>query len=317
MSNSLSGNNSSTVVQELYRLYLEEKKSPGGEYSSHWKERIADVDIEYSSNGIVMNGRGFGEFNGIHKERSLYYRLKNIPNKLFIRRMLKKSNPDHIAKSKKIISSMEKVYTYDDARMVLTVGVLSQFIEELNSATVVIIGDGYGELGCLLKAIFPRVRIIQINLGEVLIFDAHYTGKAYPDYEHKLVNKNSPELCKDFNYVEAGNAADLNIQADVFINTVSMAEMTLNTVHDYFKIFRSQKSDSYFYCCNRLSKQHPDGYVCNFADYGWLESDHVLLDELCPWHQKAPRNRPPFYYRFDGPIQHKLILIEPSIAEQT
>ena len=98
--------------------------------------------------------------------------------------------------------------------------------------------------------IFPRVRKIQTNLGEVLIFYAYYTSKTYPDCEHKLVNKKSPESCKDFNDVEVGNAADLDIQADVLVDTNSMGEMILYTVNDYLEIISSKRSDTYFYYCN-------------------------------------------------------------------
>jgi len=313
MTTDVSSNNSLSVVRKLSELYSDKKKEYGSEYSSHWKERVADIEIANLNGAISISGRGFGEFTGIEKARSLYYRLKSIPTKLFILRMLRNCDSNHIKKSKEIISQMGKAYTYDDARMVLTINTVSKFIDNFDGATVAIIGDGYGGLGCLLKSIFPHVRIIQINLGEVLTFDAHYTGKVYPEFEHKLITKDSLELCKDFNYLEASKIRELDIQADVFFNIVSMGEMTLDTVENYFKILRQQRSNVYFYCCNRLSKRHPDGYVINFADYGWLKSDHVLLDELCPWHQRAPRNRPPFYYRFDGPIQHKLISIDTTI----
>ena len=87
-----------------------------------------------------------------------------------------------------------------------------------------------------------------------------------------------------------------------------MQEMNLKIVNDYLlSIRQSKKSSLFFYCCNRVKKTLPDGEVVNFSEYGWLEKDEVLFDELCPWHKKYYKARPPFYFSYDGPIKHKLV----------
>ena len=72
-------------------------------------------------------------------------------------------------------------------------------------------------------------------------------------------------------------------------------------------MIRKQNKETFFYCCNRISKKLPDGSIINFKDYNWSKKDLILFNELCPWHQKFPISRPPFVSKFDGPIKHRLI----------
>jgi hypothetical protein len=87
-----------------------------------------------------------------------------------------------------------------------------------------------------------------------------------------------------------------------------MQEMTIESVSDYFTCMRSaaQGMGPYFYCCNRVEKLLPDGALIRFDEYPWSKADEVLVDELCPWHQRYYALRPPFYRPFDGPVQHRL-----------
>ena len=114
----------------------------------------------------------------------------------------------------------------------------------------------------------------------------------------------------DFIYVEAEIVFQTLISADVFINIASMQEMDPHIIQKYFQMIRHQPQETYFYCCNRVQKTLPDGTITRFFEYGWEPEDAILVDELCPWHQEAPMNRPPFKYRFDGPTHHRLIKLK-------
>lgn len=99
------------------------------------------------------------------------------------------------------------------------------------------------------------------------------------------------------------------VSLDLVINIASMQEMDPPVIAEYFDDFRavSVKRPLYFYCCNREGKKLPDGTTVRFVDYPWSISDHILVDELCPWHQKYYTVVPPFYRPFDGPIRHRLV----------
>jgi hypothetical protein len=194
--------------------------------------------------------------------------------------------------------------------MVLTVDLLKKHTDGFDGKRVVIIGDGYGSLGCLFKLCYPSAIITYINLGRTLTFDAHYSGCVFPNSNHKLITSTSDLGSDDFNYVEAERAREFEIEGDLFVNIASMQEMTPDAISFYFKMFRGQKKSTLFYCCNRLEKILPDGAITKFFEYNWAETDEIIVDELCPWHQRAPKSKFPFVYRFDGPIQHRLVRIK-------
>lgn len=99
-----------------------------------------------------------------------------------------------------------------------------------------------------------------------------------------------------------------NLPISLFINVASMQEMNPEIINNYFKYMRTSKnSPCYFYCCNRLEKELPDGTLSEFMNYPWENSDDILIDELCPWYQKYPNWRPPFWRPFDGPHMHRLV----------
>ena len=68
-----------------------------------------------------------------------------------------------------------------------------------------------------------------------------------------------------------------------------------------------KNGDLFFYCCSRIEKVMPDGTITRFRDYPWKESDEIIVDGLCPWHQYYYTPTPPFYHRYAGPVQHRLV----------
>ena len=197
--------------------------------------------------------------------------------------------------------------SYDLARQALILNRLKNELNEIQDKKFCIIGDGYGTLGCLIKKHFPNAQIFSVNLGKILFFDVFYSQKLFADFKHSLIQNKSDIFVKDFNYIEAEKYNKLRFKADIFINVCSMGEMNPKDIDSYFSSMRNQKYKTYFYCCNRVSKQLPDGQIIKFENYPWDKNDKIIFDELCPWHQKYPINRPPFLLSFDGPIKHRLV----------
>ncbi|MAH85431.1 MAG: hypothetical protein CMF65_12770 [Magnetovibrio sp.] len=90
------------------------------------------------------------------------------------------------------------------------------------------------------------------------------------------------------------------------INIASMQEMKIETINQYFDTLRSFDKDTIFYCCNREKKVLPSGEVISFENYPWNNGDHVVFDELCPWHQYYYSSVPPFYHPYEGVVRHRL-----------
>ena len=276
--------------------------------SSHWRRFGESQKMIKCSSGYKLKGEGFGNFI----DNKWYKKLFSLPTFLFIKIMLRHSNKETIKAAKKISQLMDATFSYDVARIVLTVDILVKNIGDLSGKKIAIIGDGYGSLGSVLKLIYPSCQILYINLGRTLAFDAYYTGLCFPSLTHQLLTEVNFDKLSDFYYLPAEKLSSVNINADLFISIASMQEMDLQTINQYFDLIYSQNEDTLFYCCNRIEKMLPDGSTTRFDDYGWRLKDDVLVNELCPWYQTFPQNRPPFIARFDGPIVHRLIKVNKS-----
>ena len=278
------------------------------ETSSHWKKFGKFSKIKKINGDYVLRGYGFG-----NNEKSknilikIIYFFTNIPLKIYFLKRLKNCRHNIINNMHFVIKKTSRLFDFDCGRNILTVNLLMEKIPVMEGKTFCIIGDGFGNLGCLLKKTFPKSKIVYINLGRTLLFDLYYSKKVFPNMHHTLIRSNNDSYSKDFNYVEAEMHKKIDIKSDIFINIHSMMEMRYEDINSYFLMMRKQKKDTWFYCCNRISKELPDGEIINFFEYPWSVDDKVIIDGLCPWAQGFPRNIPPFFQKFDGPIYHRLI----------
>ena len=116
--------------------------------------------------------------------------------------------------------------------------------------------------------------------------------------------------------IEAENYSLIqSINIDIFINVASMQEMDIKTINNYFMFMRNNPKESFFYCCNRVSKTLADKSVIKFNDYPWSTNDLVFLNEKCDWYTKFPTLFPPFWKSFGGEIKHKLVKFKKKIYE--
>ena len=111
---------------------------------------------------------------------------------------------------------------------------------------------------------------------------------------------------KNIYLIEAKNHKFLaSIPFGLVINIASMQEMEKSVIGQYFEYIQI-KRNVYFYCCNREEKSLPDGTIIRFKEYPWKLNDEIILDELCPWHQKYYEFPWPVYKNYDGPHIHQL-----------
>jgi len=202
-----------------------------------------------------------------------------------------------------------QLISFDHVKQALSVNTILQCVPEFNC--VCIIGDGYGFMGNILKAIKRDAQIISINLGRTLVFDVFYTRLAHANSKVRLV-QTGQDYDNDlgFCFLEAEGYDLLSqLSIDLFINIASMQEMDNKVIEKYFQFIRESKaSKKYLYCCNRVEKKLPDGTITRIDCYPWDNSIFVI-DEPCPWYQKYPKPTPPFWRPFDGPIKHILALV--------
>ena len=298
------------LASYLIEKYFKESAFVSNATSSHWEKysKYQKIDHEISHTKveeIELSGFGFGDF----KNQGILNFFLNLPTQIYLKtKIFPKCDVDTLKLAKKNAKKSKQLFSHDLARQVLTLDFLKNFIPSLNDKKIVIIGDGYGRLGTLIKAKFPKSKIIYVNLGRTLLFDLVYSKKTFPDSIVHLVD-NEPNLSADFNFIEAERVGEIEIMGDLFINIASMQEMNYSQIEEYFKIIQNQSPGTMFYCCNRESKKLPDGSVIEFKNYPWGDLK-VLFKEYCPWHQEFPMNRPPFKGKVDGPILHSMSQVE-------
>jgi hypothetical protein len=305
-------------IEYLVHTYFNTNTAFSKATSSHWQKygRLQKItfktpqekklnaskkeEISQTFSRLKLSGGGFGDF----KKLTLVNLLLNIPIFIYlICNSWLKLKPKTFFTTLFYTIKSGQIFSNDVTRCAFTVDYLEKNIGDLNSKAITIIGDGYGRLGCLIKLLFPKSRIIYINLGRTLLFDYYYSFKVFPKLQHKLV-KNLNNFTVDFNYIEAEFYKEFEIKSDIFVNIASMQEMNLEQINDYFILIK-ENPNQLFYCCNRLSKKLPDNSVINFLEYPW-QGFEIIKDELCPWYQKFPSLKPPFVRKYDGPIQHRI-----------
>lgn len=218
-------------------------------------------------------------------------------------------------------------------RQALTISFLDQKVgESLNcKSTLCVIGDGFASMTALLLASKSAGCIVLINLTKTLLVDLWYLklwmgADKFESTVDLIANDEDVDLVleKRSRLVSEGTQQIIAIQAsdhqlmkrlpiDLVINIASMQEMNPQTIGSYFDHMRNIAANKklFFYCCNREEKILPDGTVTRIKDYPWILSDDILVEGLCPWHQKYYSTRPPFYRPYDGPIIHKLVALSP------
>jgi len=284
--------------------------------SSYWVEYLRGFKME---NG-KFSAKGLPEGEGVNKKTIIHGLIHYLLQTPF------RFQGKQFKEFQKILRTAKKVHELRNNKMGL--GTLRQvvalaFLEDqikISQVTepIIIIGDGFGLMSSLILSHFPQSigKVVLVNLTQNLLIDATFIRKSVSEVNVALV-KNEIEYEKA---LKSNGVRCILIQADnlklianenigLAINICSMQEMNPNIIVEYFNSIRESKnSKTYFYCANRVEKVLPDGTTVNFFEYPWHSKDKVFVDELCPWHQKYYSNRPPFYFPYDGPIQHRLVL---------
>ena len=288
--------------------------------SSHWVEHLEGFEYQnghFTGKGLP-DGRGGDDQSVFHE---VIHRLFLVPFRLQGRRLAKYKDIVKIAEY--CHKNRETSMRLGTLRQVMTLAFLEEKIDVSRiTAPMVVIGDGFGIMASILLLrtasldIYKSSKVVVVNIVKNLLVDAVYIKKSVPDVEFALVENDEEygDALQNDNIncilIKADDAEVISNQSiGILINICSMQEMNPDIIGLYFDYIRNSSSpDTYFYCANRVHKVLPDGTIVDFVDYPWHPKDQILIDELCPWHQiyYSPR-RFPFFFRYNGPIQHRLI----------
>jgi len=315
----------SNDLRWLFDRYYGTERSSGPETSSHWTACSKQVEVRLDANGcpVPVRGHGFGE---LRFPRPWQAALDWVTIGAYLARLPDRARMIPLLRpGPRLARRMGLAFTYDAFRQVCTLALIAGHLSETQhrgGLRVLLIGDGYGFLGALVKEVYPQAAVVFVDLGQVLLFQAHYVQRAHPGCRHRVAGagRAEPLADSDFVYCPADRLEALpRLSCDVAVNIASMQEMTTEAVTSYLRFLREHlATEGLFYCCNRERKRLTGGEVQEFARYPWSERDVRLVDGACPWHRyylgfrrasNGPRIfgwRVPFVNCFDGPHRHRL-----------
>ena len=286
--------------------------------SSHWKKYNKNFDYD----GKIFSGlEGFG---GNTRYSLLRQCLSNLFQKKFYNSSKNLKNfKSYLDKARAIAKNQNRIFDLDFLRQAITLSFLDKKIGKCSSTLV--IGDGFASMTSLLIDSNFSSKVVLVNLNKQLMVDLYFIKKymgvsKFNSTVALITDKDDAKsvLSKINSFsiivIQAKNHELIQyFNIDLVLNIVSMGEMNLSFISEYFydirKLYNNTKN-LYFYCCNRLEKQFPDGTITKFSEYPWKKGAKILVDELCPWHQEYYSFKPPFYKKYDGPILHQLRIMQ-------
>lgn len=314
-----------SVAARLFARYYRNGEALVEGASSHWRSFSRQFEVMVGEGGEIQKlvGYGFGESHRFSIGSRTFAAIGNWLHLLVLDAPGLRAK---VPQAKRVVHQMGLHFSQDAFRQMCADWFLGGAIENGAAGgggvrTILVIGDGHGILSALLHNRFPSARILLVDLGATLLFQAAHLAKAFPSATHVLTDEDFAATSDaTFSYCPADRIESLPKGViDLAINVASMQEMTPAAVADYFKLLRERRTKM-FYCCNRLEKRLPGGEVLRFMDYPWSPDDMHLIDGPCPWlqwifgrsratHVRVSGVPIPLVHRYDGVIWHRLTRI--------
>jgi SAM-dependent methyltransferase len=284
--------------------------------SSHWRAYGKLFEAGEDAGRLHVKGEGFGNMAFDGRLHAWFDAATRLVHEIRLTDLSDLTTCWHQVRSLAIQAGVDP--TFDVFRQACTAAFLSPKIGDKSPTRVLLIGDGYGLLGALLKRRYPAAQIVYVDLGRTLLFQVHHVGRACSEASQALLAPATSWPSTDFVYCPSEHKTLLEAaRFDLAVNVASMQEMAPEVVAEYFALLRRVlQPDNLFYCCNRERKVMPGGEVSEFNAYPWEAQDRIWCDEPCPWHQfyLSPRALDrsgalplPFVQRYDGAHKHRLV----------
>jgi len=280
--------------------------------SSHWKKYGPSVNVKLTEKGFSGKADGFEDLRNESRflqlvrwvERLTYWPVvRKIPEfkKVWVR-------------AREVLKSLNYPPNFYTFRSSVAATVLWSHLNKsgIVPETILIIGDGNGFLGALLKNLYPASTLFLVDFPKMLMFQA--------DVHSRLARARGGRFIENVHFLPPGRIEDISEKIDLVVNVASMQEMTPKTIQYYFDFIRTRSNQkTLFYCVNRVEKIMPGGEASRFIDYPWLSSDEIFIDGPCDYYKHyilrgTSKNGPeilgfrmPWVHYFDGEMWHRLV----------
>jgi hypothetical protein len=302
------------VIDELLRL-VERDPLPERDVSSHWRHHGALTTVSRSAGGTALRASGFQTVHRLGPVGRVLAPIERLSYAAVTRRFRAFDEVwREAARLARAVGGDPDYYVFKSACALALL--LDHFREHaLVPRTVVLIGDGEGFLGALLRRVIRGTTIWSVDLPKQLVFQARMHAAADPSAALSV----GPGGEASVRFLVPDDVDGIAGSVDLAVAVASMQEMSARSVAAYFRALRARSTEaSRFYCVARLEKVMPGGEVSRFGDYPWSEHDEVFVDGRCPFytHYLSRRTGPagprvlgvrvPFVNHFDGVHLHRL-----------
>lgn len=317
------------VIDELVTL-SERDPFPAGHTSSYWQRYGHQIVVERTADGLAVRASSLETVEPVGLASRLLCGLERWSYRSVTAQL--HSYPDMWRVAKRLAWQLAggPHLTFQVFKSACALSVLADHATtwRLEPQTCLLIGDGCGFLGALLRRRWAGVRLYCVDLPRSLVLQARTHLGADHSVAMAVLGSKPPQTPATVNFVLPQHLDEIPEAIDWAIAIASMQEMNPESIAGYFEFLRRRiHPTSRFYCVSRLQKALPGGEVVAFHDYPWREDDEIFLDGPCPYYThflsphtapKGPRVagvRVPFVNRFDGAHMHRLVRLAPSNGE--
>ena len=285
-------------VENFFNRLVNIPEPKGNHLSSHWEHFLPQIQIslipdrELPKKIKIVQG-GLAELTPLNIVTNLLFSLQFSRN-VFL--LIKYRCSLRVLLAVCVISIRTgRLLCFDMVKHAILISKVKSIVDFQKSKRIVIIGDGFGFLGSLLKFLYPKVGIVFVNLQKNLFLDYCFFVKSFQTLD------DMPLL------VEAHQLTNFKKDELLFFNVASLGEMTSNQVKMYIHAIKEVSGT--LVTLNRNSKKHPDGTIVNLSELLEAEQSELLFDENpCEFYAKYPTNGlNPGFLPFDGQIHLKIL----------
>lgn len=251
-----------TLISKHWNIYSPEFKELL--FNRNKLEHFRSNELSYKLNDSLEKGM-------FSRTKRVLSKLSNITGHSFIDK-----NKEVVVGRPISFRINDKFYDYHDLFLIYFFHTLLPFLCEQNkknSFFICEIGGGYGGLMYRIKRNFPKATCILFDLPEQNYISNYYLKKLDRNAKilnleilvknKKVNNADSIKITKDdllkYDYVILPGYLIKNFEENfinIFINTRSFMEMTIDTINYYFlHIHRLINDNGLFYCVNRYQKK--------------------------------------------------------------
>jgi hypothetical protein len=281
-----------------FHKYCSNSELNGIQLSSYWNLYLPKILIELMPNNgkpkkIRISHSGFAELIPL-SILSVILRILSILRNIFL--LIKyQCRFTVIIYTLLILTRTNRLLVFDSVKHAILISKVEKILRLSDYNRVVIIGDGFGFLGTLLKSLYPNLKVTFVNLSKNLFLDYCF----YTSYFRKID--------EDLRLIEASSFTNFHEEEILFFNVASLAEMTHTQVSLYFDAI--DKNSGILVSLNRNEKNHPDGTVLALSELLKIRDPKIIFEENpCLFYESYPTSLiRPAYKPFDGFFHLKII----------